>query len=87
MIPEQVRDLHKLEDLVDLAEKYEIFSMKRELTSDETLVITKDNVIFTAQVAKNYQKQQGKGSNLKKHILVVSRLQRLLWKHRKSEGS
>ena len=52
----RIRCPQKFFDLLYLAEKYEIFSMKKELTSDETLVITKDNVIFTAQVAKNYQK-------------------------------
>ena len=52
----RIRCPQKFFDLLDLAEKYEIFSMERELTSDETLAITNNNVIFTAQVAKNYQK-------------------------------
>ena len=53
-----IRCPQKYFDLLDLAEKYEIFSMKTELTSHalETLAITNDNVIFTARVAKHYQK-------------------------------
>ena len=47
----------KFFDLLDLAERYQILNMKQELTSYAfgTLAITNDNVIFTAQVAKNYQ--------------------------------
>ena len=48
----------KFFDLLDLAEKYEILSMKRELISNalETLAITNKNVFFTARVARNYRK-------------------------------
>ena len=43
----------KFFDLVDLAEKYEIFSLKEALTSNvlKTLPITDENVIFAAKVA------------------------------------
>ena len=42
----------KFFDLLDLAERYQIISMKRELTSDalETLAIRNNNVIFTVRV-------------------------------------
>ena len=48
----------KFFDLLDLAEKYEILCMKRELISNalETLAITNNNVFFTARVARNYRK-------------------------------
>ena len=54
----RIRCPQKFFDLLDLAERYQITSMKRKLTSDafENLAITNNNVIFTARVAKNYQK-------------------------------
>ena len=53
----RIRCPQKFFDLLDLAERYQILNMKQELTSYAfgTLAITNDNVIFTAQVAKNYQ--------------------------------
>ena len=47
----------KFFDLVDLAEKYEISSLKEALTSDvlTTLAITDDNLIFAATVAMKYK--------------------------------
>ena len=54
----RIRCPQKFFHLLDLAERYEILSMKQELTSYafETLAISNDNVIFTARVAKSYQK-------------------------------
>ena len=48
----------KFFDLLDLSEKYEITSMKTELTSYvlENLAITEENVILTARVAKHFQR-------------------------------
>ena len=45
-------------EVLKLAEKYEIFTMKRELTSYvfDSLTITEENVIFTAKVSKLNQK-------------------------------
>ena len=47
----------KFFDLLDLAERYQIISMKRELTSDalETLAIRNNNVIFTARILAKCQ--------------------------------
>ena len=54
----RIRCPQKFFDLLLLAEKYQIWSMKKELISNalETLPITSDNVIFTARVASNYRK-------------------------------
>ena len=54
----RIRCPQKFFELLDLAEKYEIISMVEELSSDalKTLTITKENVIFTARIAKHYQK-------------------------------
>ena len=48
----------KLFELLEIAERFEILSMKRELISDalESLVITIDNVIFVAKVASEYKR-------------------------------
>ena len=47
----------KFFELLNLANMYQILSMKRELTSNalQTLAITNNNVIFAATVAKNHR--------------------------------
>ena len=47
----------KFFELLNLATMYQLESLRRELTSHalETLVITENNVIFAAEVAKNYR--------------------------------
>ena len=54
--PNKIRCPQKFFDLLNLAEKYELESMKQELSNFlDTLDIRDNNVIFTARVAKSYQ--------------------------------
>ena len=54
--PNKIRCPQKFFDLLNLAEKYELESMKQELSNVlDTLDIRDNNVIFTARVAKSYQ--------------------------------
>ena len=54
--PNRIRCPQKFFDLLNLAEKYELESMKQELSNVlDTLDIRDNNVIFTARVAKSYQ--------------------------------
>ena len=53
----RIRCPQKFFDLLDLAEKYQLGSMRKELICNalKTLEITNNNVIFTARVARNYR--------------------------------
>ena len=54
--PNKIQSPQKFFDLLNLAEKYELESMKQELSNVlDTLDIRDNNVIFTARVAKSYQ--------------------------------
>ena len=54
--PNKIQSPQKFFDLLNLAEKYELESMKQELSKAlDTLDIRNNNVIFTARVAKSYQ--------------------------------